>query len=598
MPRFARHGVILCVAAAVSAAAANSDPWLKITSANFELYTTGGERSGRDLVRHFEQVRSFFLQAFGNNLPDAKPACIIAFRNEKEFEPYRPTEFASAFFHAGLSHDFIVMSYGSRDPYPVAVHEFTHMMVHEGGHQYPPWLNEGLAVLFSNLQPLGNKIKVGQDIPGQMMRLQSERWLPLATLLAVDHSSPYYNEKSKAGIFYAESWELVHMLFLHPAYRPQLKALDGALKQGDSATALEAVYHQSLPAIESDLRGYLRGGTIKVMLFDIQLPKAVDAPEVETSAGMGARLALAEVLSNYPGRSEQASAAYESLAKEYPNRWEVEEGWGQLCRYQRKLGDAARHYASAVELGGQDPRLFLDYGRVLYYSGRLADAIDILGKAARLNPADDDIHFELGSVYLRHGNYGAALAELRTMKKVQPAQAYRYFYSQAFAEYHLGQTAEAGAHAAKARSFTRNPEEQASLDRLDRALEGPALQTGSNRAPHTAGAPTEAPRAVRGGPAQETAPPPTPPVPALPTVEGTLENLECGTPARLHVRVDGKIRIFTITDPRSVTIRSGNGTPVDMQCGPQKPPHRLRIEYQALPAQSDAAGLVRSLEFQ
>ena len=96
---------------------------------------------------------------------------------------------------------------------------------------------------------------------------------------------------------------------------------------------------------------------------------------------------------------------------------------------------------------------------------------------------------------------------------------------------------------------------------------------------------------------RETGTPQTQPAPALPSVEGTLEHLECGKAARLHVRTDGKIRIFVITDPRSVTIRSGNGAPVDLQCGPQKPPRALRIEYEALPGQPDAAGQVRSLEF-
>jgi tetratricopeptide (TPR) repeat protein len=397
MPRIVSRRAILFFAAALCAGGASEDPWLKIISANFVLYTTDGERSGRSLVRHFEEVRSFFVQAFGDRLPDAKPACIIAFRNEKEFEPYRPSEFAAAFFHAGISHDFIVMGSGSIDHYPVAVHEFTHMMVHESGHEYPPWFNEGLAELFSNLQPMGKRIRVGQDIPGHIMTLDRERRLPLAALLRVDYSSPYYNEKSKAGIFYAESWKLVHMLFLDPSYRPQLKALDSALKQGDSVAALEAVYHKSIAAIESDLHSYLSGGTIKVMVFDIQLPKSVDTPEVETSAGMSARVALAEMLSNTRGRSEQASAAYESLAKDYPNRWEVEQGWGQFCWQQYKLDDAARHYARAVELGGQDPRLFLDYGRVLSYSNHPADAIDILAKGARLSPNDDEIHFELGS---------------------------------------------------------------------------------------------------------------------------------------------------------------------------------------------------------
>lgn len=596
MPRFSRRRAILFFAVVVCAAAASRDPWLKITSANFVLYTTGGERSGRDLVRHFEQVRGFFVQAFGDNLPDAKPACIIAFHNEKEFEPYRPTEFAAAFFHAGIAHDFIVMSSGSSDHYPMAVHEFTHMMVHEGGHEYPPWFNEGLAELFSNLQPMGNKIKVGQDIPGRMLTLEKERWLPLGTLLKVDHNSPYYNEKSKAGIFYAESWKLVHMLFLDPSYRPQLKALDGALKQGDSATVLEAVYHKSLQAIEADLHSYLRGGTVNVMIFNIQLPKAVDTPEVETAADMSARLALAELLSNTSGKSEQASAAYESLAKEYPNRWEVEEGWGRFFWFQRKLDDAARHYARAVELGGQDPRLFLDYGRVLYYSNRPA-AIDILSKAARLNPDNDEIHIELGSAYMLHGNYGAAVAELRNMKKVQPAQAYGYFHNLAFAEYRLGQIAEAKAHAAKARTFAHSPAELATMDRLDRALEAPAARADSGVSERTSGAAAAAPRMAHRGPAQETEAPQAEPASALPSVVGTLEHLECGKFARLHVRTDGKIRIFVITDPRSVTIRNGNGAPVDLQCGPQKPPRAVRIEYQALPGQPNAVDLVHSLEF-
>ena len=597
MPRFAHRLAILFIAAAVSTAPGNQDPWLKITSANFELYTTGGERSGRELVRHFEEVRSFFVQAFGDRLPDAKPACIIAFRNEKEFEPYRPTEFAAAFFHAGIAHDFIVMSSGSSDHYPLAVHEFTHLMVHEGGHEYPPWFNEGLAELFSNLEPMGNKIKVGQDIPGRMLTLDREKWLPLATLLAVDRNSPYYNEKSKAGIFYAESWKLVHMLFLHPSYRPQLKALDAALKKGDSAYTLEAVYHKSIPAIEADLHRYLNGGTVNVMMFNIQLPKAVDTPQVGTAAGMSARLALAEILSNTRGESEKAGAAYEALSKEYPKRWEVEEGWGQFCWFQRKLDDAARHYARAVELGGEDPRLFLDYGRVLYYSNRADEAIDILGKAARLNPGNDEIHFELGSAYMRHGNYGAAVAELSSVKKVQPAQAYGYFYNLAFAEYRLGQTAEAKANSAKARTFTHKPEELAQLDRLDRALEPPAARADSGGSRKTSGDSAETPRLVHHGPAEETEAPQAQPAPALPSVEGVLEHLECGKSARLHVRVDGKIRIFVIADPRSVTIRSGDGAPVDLQCGPQKPPRALRIEFQAVPGQPDAAGLVRSLEF-
>jgi len=471
MSRWAQRVATLGIAAALSLPAANHDPWLRLTSANFELYTTAGERAGRDLIRHFEQVRSFFMQAFGGGLPEAKPVRVIVFRNEKEYDPYRPNEFSSAFFQPGESHDFIVMSSAARDRYPVAVHEFTHLMVHQGGAQYPPWLNEGLAELFSNLEPVGDKIKVGQDLPGRLVALRTEKWIPLSVILAAGRNSPYYNERSKAGMFYAESWELVHMLFLHPAYAPHLKAMSAALKQGDAEAAFQGVYHKTIPEIEADLHGYMRGDTIKVFLFGIQLPKSVETPEITAAAEMDARLALAELLANSRGRNDQANAAYQSLAHDYPDRWEAEAACGQWSWRQRRFDDAARCYARAVELGAKDPRLYLAYSRVLAYTNRQSEAIDVLAKASTLDPESGEIHLELGSLYVRNGNYGSALAELHAIKKVQPAQAFRYYYNQALAEHCLGQETEARALAAKARAYTHNPEELAALNRLVSSME-------------------------------------------------------------------------------------------------------------------------------
>jgi tetratricopeptide (TPR) repeat protein len=597
MPRFARRLAILSLAAAVTAAA-GQDPWIKITSANFQLYTTAGEFNGRDLVRHFEQVRGFFVQEFGDHLTDAKPTCIVAFRNGKEYEPYRPSEAASAFFQPNIAHDFIVMSSASVEQYPVAVHEFTHLMVHQGGRNYPPWFNEGLAELFSNLQPMGNKIAVGLGIRGRQWSLQNDKWIPLEGLLGVDRSSPYYNEKSKAGIFYAESWELVRMLFLDPRYRPQLGALDEALKKPVTPAVLEAIYRKSIGAIEADLHGYARGGEVNLELHDIRLSKAAETPVVETGAAMGARLALAEVLSGNRGKLEAVGAELEALAKEYPNRWEVEQGLGQFAWRQRKLDDAARHYARAVELGGQDARLFLDYGRVLDSSNRLGDAIDNLSKASQLDPADDEIRFALAGAYLRHGNFGVALAELRAIKKVQPAQAYRYYYDLALGEWRTGETAGAKAHSAQARSFAHGSGELSTLDSLDREIEPPAgAAVSGGPAPVSSGS-SEPPRQIHQLALIETRAPQDAPAQVLPSAAGTFEHLECGKPARLHVRVDGKVLIFAITDPDSVIMRSGNGAAVELQCGAQKPPRAVHIEYQALPGQPDVAGAVRSLEFE
>jgi hypothetical protein len=47
---------LICIHSITAAATC----WSRIASSNFEMYTTSGERSARDTVRYFEQVRSYF----------------------------------------------------------------------------------------------------------------------------------------------------------------------------------------------------------------------------------------------------------------------------------------------------------------------------------------------------------------------------------------------------------------------------------------------------------------------------------------------------------------------------------------------------------
>jgi hypothetical protein len=88
MIRTARRLALTWSLLSAVASAAPADPWLRIQSANFELFTTAGERAGRDLVRHFEQVREFFLQVFG---PTENPSASSPFTAKKNFSRTAPT---------------------------------------------------------------------------------------------------------------------------------------------------------------------------------------------------------------------------------------------------------------------------------------------------------------------------------------------------------------------------------------------------------------------------------------------------------------------------------------------------------------------------
>src|SRR5260370_37666590 len=104
-------------------AAAAEPRWTRIESPNFEIFSSAGEKSTRETLRHFEQVRTFCVQALlGGN---AKPFTvrIVAFGFKKEYEPYRIDEFAAAYYHPGLELDFNVLSEAAPDTFSVAWHE-------------------------------------------------------------------------------------------------------------------------------------------------------------------------------------------------------------------------------------------------------------------------------------------------------------------------------------------------------------------------------------------------------------------------------------------------------------------------------------------
>jgi tetratricopeptide (TPR) repeat protein len=530
--------------AAMVCAAAPADPWLQIRSAHFELFTTGGERAGRDMVRHFEQVRDFFVQVFGFKSADDKPVRIVAFHSDKEFLPYRPSEAATAFYHNGSEHDYIVMS--STEYFAVATHEYTHLLIAQIGGTVPVWLNEGLAELYSTLEQQGDKVVVGIPPTGRGMVLLRERWLPLDTLLSVDHSSPLYNEKLRASVFYSESWALVHMLTLDSKYRPHLAAMLDALKTEDSAAAFQKAYRKSTAQVQADLEEYAQRQTLHGVSFKIPPEKAEESPQVEPHSGMLARLALAEMLTEYPGKIAQASEMYAALARDYPQRWEVEAALGRFAWRERHNREAVTHFAHAAELGDSDPQMFLDYARALAVTAHPEDAVKALRNAIRLDPPFKEAHYELGLALLRANSWREAMAQLQLSRPLKPQQASRYFYGMAYSAFRLGDAIAARNYVDQGRAYTKIPEELSALNGLSETL-GP------------------------------------------PVVEGILEAVDCqGKTARLHVRVKDIERLFLISD---LTLAK------DLACGPAGNTP-VRIEFQAMPVTATGAdGIVRKLEF-
>jgi tetratricopeptide (TPR) repeat protein len=590
-----------CFLALLLTTAASAADWVRIKSPNFELFTTAGEKKGREAILYFEQVRATFDKLAKSGSSSTLPVRIIAFRSDKEFDPYRINDFATAYYLGSRDRDYIVMRSISAEYYPVALHEYTHLIIKHTELPLPIWLNEGLAEVFSTLRPLGKQVILGALIPGRLQELATGKWLPLETLTAVDHQSPLYNEKAKAGMFYSESWALTHMLYFSTEYWKNFGELIKRIRPDASQDAVfREVYGKSLAEVRVDLDRYMRGDRFNQAVADVKLEKSAESPEVRPATELESGMALAELLAVTRKRGE-ASAAYASLAKQYPKEAEVEVAMAKLGWMHGDRDEMKLHFARAIELGTKNAKVYYDYAMMLRESGAAEPEVSgMLRRALDLQPDLQDASYLLGFNAMTAGRFGEAVALLSQVKKIEPAHAFHYFRALAYSNYRLGRQEQAKRNAESALKYAKEPDDV----KLATELLAYVSQDHS-KSPESAATPAshaeDRPLLTRRGPEPPPTAEPATPVDTRRTypVTGTLEAVDClDKMARLRVLAGGKRMALLIEDPNKIAIiHGGAGGAHEFSCGPQKSVP-VTLEYVLQPdAQYKTEGLVRSIEF-
>ena len=577
-----------------------ADQWVKLATPHFELYTTAGEKKGREAILYFEQVRSFFLEASASKRANEFPIRIVAFRGEKQYQPYRFNTFAFAYYARGRNRDYIVMQDIVSEHYPAAIHEYTHMIIEHTGLKPPPWLNEGMAELYSTLTPVGKKAAVGDIIPGRAQTLLNNKWIPLDALTSADRQSPLYNESNRAGMFYAESWALTHMLFFAPDYRPNFAKFVVAASSGKTMDeACQTVFGKRLTEVETGLRQYLRGERFYRVLFDIKLEKSAEDPDVSEASPFESGMVLADLLA-LTNKTKEALSAYQQLARDNPDKPDVEESLGYLA-WQSGDHDAARgHFARALATGTKNAQMCFDYA-MLSRSGADAvkNALPAFRQALDLKPDYAEARLQLGLMLVNTRDYPEAIAQLRQVKKVDPEQAQWFFPALAYAYFQTGDKEKARENAEFAKKWAKTPQQIEHADALLQSLESKKIVA------RTAPPGEQVPRMKRVERSEfqvaEERPPANPFVAKddqMSHVEGVAQKLDCsGKTARFHVLVGKTEMIFDIPDPDRVLIKHSDEMKHDFACGVQKA-YKVSVDYAILPdSKNGTAGIVRGLEF-
>ncbi|HEX3186103.1 MAG TPA: tetratricopeptide repeat protein [Pyrinomonadaceae bacterium] len=341
------------------------DSWRSVRTNNLLVIGNADAEKLRQVAAWLEFFHSAFARLVSRNVLDASvPTTVILFRDEASFTPFKPLyqgrpANVAGFFQPGEDVNYIAISLdpGERDPFSTAFHEYVHLHLKDNVPNTPLWLNEGLAEFYGTMQFSGGEATLGAPLNHYIRLLREQEMLPLSTLFSIGTNSPHYNEQEKSGVFYGESWALVHYLMLgggntSNGRQEKFKRFLQQVSRGDSAAkALEDAFGTSLATVEDELKAYVRRGEFSAMRI------ATADPEAYASYTAMQRSSLTEGEANFYlgdllfhiNREADAERYFKQAVTLEPTLLQAHAALGQIYTYQKRYAEAKKHLQRATE---------------------------------------------------------------------------------------------------------------------------------------------------------------------------------------------------------------------------------------------------------
>jgi hypothetical protein len=308
--RFLRVCLVLSWVIFGARASFAGDPqWMEVHSPNFSVITDAGEKRGRDVALHFEQMRSVFGALMTKaNVNLSVPLEIVAFRNTKEMRQVapiwngKPTQLAGL-FQGGTDRSFIMLDMSTENPWSVVFHEYAHQLMNGNlSFRTSAWFEEGFAEYFSNIEVDNKEARVGK-IPEQTYQiLQQMGMMKVSDLFRVQQNSKTYNENGDhRTTFYAESGLVVHYLYDNQLVAKLALYFDVLqLQKQPVEQAVQAAFGITPEQFDKALRNYLSSARYKY--YAIPTPKGIVAAEFSAMpvSLADARAVLADIHAHSP----------------------------------------------------------------------------------------------------------------------------------------------------------------------------------------------------------------------------------------------------------------------------------------------------------
>jgi TonB family protein len=375
--------------------------WIQVSSDTYIVKSSAGEERAKRVLKElegFHQLVGTTLVFRNTELPELPIEVLLIGDEEtlKELEPeYNGRKVSVAgYYQAGQDRDFIVLS-GRVFPETltsVVYHELTHYFLARGLVSRPTWLNEGLAEYFSTAEIRDDEISLGAVSLDRLQLLKTNSMLSLKNFFAVDTSSSYYNESSKASVYYAQAWAFTHYL-MHGEHAARFRQYLTALQKGDAN--LLPYLNVSERDLEAGFQNYLKVIVQSSSRNIVKVSGEDWGTSIESIPDSEAQISIAEIfLAN--GKLREARRHLEMLAAQAPDSTRVSYYRGILARM---AGDStARDFFVDALL---DPFLAPRAAVQLVQMGdmQIPSVRTILEEAATMRTRTPEVYLALANIY-------------------------------------------------------------------------------------------------------------------------------------------------------------------------------------------------------
>jgi tetratricopeptide (TPR) repeat protein len=390
--------------------------WFEARSAHFNIYSCGDAARVFKVAGELEQFCGTYSLLAGAQALASPPIAVLVFPDYDSMKPFLPLyqgqpENLAGFFVHGDDENLIVLSLPPAGTetmdMSVVFHEYTHLLLRRNDRIWPLWLKEGMAEIYSTFATDSYAALIAQPIRHHLQLLAHEPMLPLAELFSVTHDSPQYNEQSRQGIFYAESWLLTHLLFAGDSQilRARFANFTPLLRAGQTPEqAFTNALGLNLPQMDAQLQRYLKGGQFTPL--QLNLPNSVFQPSNLTTRWLTPvenyfRIGDELMRINRPDDAEKYFTDAQKLAPASPLPYE---GLGLLAIQRNQADEALREFQESLQHGSGS---FLTHYYYALKKFRLAEAAVERQETVSLD-ASKEIHDELLKSIVLMPNFGAA----------------------------------------------------------------------------------------------------------------------------------------------------------------------------------------------